>query len=155
MIESVIIMAARTEVYESNRTIVEEGTMKHRMYVVLKGEVILYSNYGTEDEYIVGMCKKGKSFGEFNLFTDEAYPFTAIAYGDTQVTWFEKSNLDSFLFGHPELAMNMMERISHSYDNMARNLHRAIDEINVLKQACYETSADENKDESVEKKTEE
>lgn len=51
--------------------------------------------------------------------------------------------------------MNTMERISHSYDNMARNLHRTIDEINVLKQACYETSADENKDKSVEKKTEE
>ena len=127
-------MGARSEEYKADKIIIREGELVHRMYIVLEGEVVLYSNYGTNDEYLIGAYGKGKSFGEFNLFSDTPNMYTAVAFTDTKVVWFEKSNLSSFINGYPDYALQLIETMSKSYIRLAQNLQIAIKEINDLRE---------------------
>ena len=149
-------MAARTEDYKADSIIIREGELKHRMYIVLEGEVVLYSKYGTEDEYIIEAYKKGKSFGEFNLFSDDPYIYTAVAFEDTKVVWFEKDNLNSFINGYPQQAASLLETISKSYVQMIKNFNRTIDEVNEMKNIIRQYEEAEQTEEQMEvEKTEE
>lgn len=127
-------MGARVEEFSEDSIIVKEGDSLRRMYVVLEGKVILYSNYNTENEYIIGACSKGHAFGELSLFTDTPYKYTAVAYNDAKVAWFEKNNLDSFIKGYPDYAMHLFETISKSFMLLYKDLEMAMDEINYLRQ---------------------
>lgn len=127
-------MSARSEEYYADKIITKEGDNKHRMYIVLEGKVILYSNYQTKDEYIIGVYGKGKSFGEFDLFSEVPTMYTAVAYTNVKVAWFEKSNLEDFVNGYPNYALNLLETMAHSYINLAKNLKLAIEEISTLRQ---------------------
>lgn len=126
-------MAAREENYLPDEIIIKEGVMSPRMYIVLEGEVILYSNYGKESEYVIGIYGKGKVFGEFNLFTESPNPFTAIAYKKVKVAWFERNNLSSFIYGYPDSALSLLESIFNSHIRIVKDLQMAIEELNEIR----------------------
>lgn len=127
-------MGARLEEYKADTVILSEGAPSdHKMYIILEGEVILYRNYKRSDEYLIGMRGKGKTFGQMNLFTDDPNVFTIVAYSDVKLAWFEKSNLESFLFGYPSYAINLIEILSKTQSVLERNLELAINEIEELK----------------------
>lgn len=127
-------MGARAEEFKSETVIMHEGSnVDHRMYIVLDGEVIVYRNYGKSDEYLIGVFGKGKTFGEMNLFSSGPTLFTAVAYTDVKVAWFERNNLENFIKNYPENAMQMIENLSRSFILMEKNLEMAINEINELR----------------------
>lgn len=128
-------MGARAEEYNVDEVIMREGDpYDTRMYIVLEGEVVLYRNYGKSDEYLIGICGKGKTFGEMNLFKKGSTLLTAVAYTKVKVVWFEKYNLETFITGYPSYAMQMLENISKSYLLLEKNLEWAINEINSLRE---------------------
>lgn len=128
-------MGARSEKYQADEIIMKPGNpQNNKMYVVTEGEVILYCNYRRPDEYLVGICGKGKTFGEVNLFNPDSSVLTAVAYTDCQVVWFEKYNLESFLNGYPAYAMHLIQKVSKSFLLLGKNLGWAINEINSLRE---------------------
>jgi len=139
-------MGARMEEYQDDAVIISEGDTKNRMYIVLEGDVILYNNYKSSDEYIIGVVKKGASFGEISLLTGNPYPYTAIAYGPVKVAWFEKNNLTSFINGYPDYAMQLFENTSKTFLLLTQNLKLAIEEINTLRRANEELSGNKKTD---------
>lgn len=136
-------MGARLEEYEADTVILSEGAPSdHKMYIILEGEVILYRNYKKSDEYLIGIRGKGKTFGQMNMFTDEPNFFTIVAYSDVKLAWFEKSNLESFLFGYPSYAINLIEILSKTQSILERNLELAINEIEELRHPISKNSGD-------------
>lgn len=127
-------MGARKEEYTAETVIFKENDICKKMFIILDGQVVLYKNYKKEDEYIIGACNKGKTFGEMNLFTDSPCIYTAVALTDVTVAWFEKSNLDSFITGYPTQTMQLLEQIAKSYNLLGKNLQMAIAEIGELKE---------------------
>lgn len=137
-------MGARSEDYKTDEIIMKEGDANNnRMYIVLEGEVVLYRNYGQSDEYLIGICGKGKTFGEMNLFKTGSTMFTAVAYTDAKVAWFEKYNLENFIIGYPSYAMQMIENLSKSFLLLEKNLEWAINEINSLREQLCIPEGDE------------
>jgi len=126
-------MGARMESYSMDSVIFKEGEMCKKMFIILEGQVVLYHNYKKDDEYILGACGKGKTFGEMNLFTKEPCLYTAVAFSDVKLAWFERNNLDSFIKGYPEDAINLFEKLAKSYTLLGKNLQMAIEEIEYLK----------------------
>lgn len=130
-------MGARIEEYDNDTVIMKEGAVaEKRMYIILEGKVVLYRNYGTDDEYLIGICSKGNTFGEMNMFSDSPAIFTAVAYGYVKLAWVEKNNLESFLHGYPENAIQIIEKLAKSYVFLEKNLQLAINEISVLRDSA-------------------
>ena len=125
---------ARLKEFASDSMILKEDTICTKMFIVVEGKVILYKNYGTEDEYVIGVCSKSKTFGEMNLFTNEPSFYTAVAFTDVKLACFEKENLSQFIKEYPDSTMNLLENIAKSYMLISKNLQMAIDEINALRQ---------------------
>lgn len=125
-------MAGRVEEYLENEIIYKQDANCKKMYIVLEGSVVLYRNFNTPKEYVIGACGKGKTFGEMNLFTTDKCLYTAVAFTDVKLAWFEKNNLASFISGYPEEAMKLLDKIGKCYTLLGTNLKMAIDEINVL-----------------------
>lgn len=142
-------MGARIEEYTSDEVIIKEGTRSNKMYIVLEGKVILYKNYGTADEYVIGACGHSKTFGEMNLFCEEPSIYTAVAFTDVKLAWFERNNLYSFIKSYPDSTQNLLENIAKSYSLLSKNLQMALEELNMLRnmqansEALAAASADE------------
>ncbi len=125
-------MAARQVSYACDEIIYTEGTKNKRMYIILEGQVALYHDYGGPTEYIIGACGKGKIFGEMNMFTDEPAQYTAVAFTDVKLAWFEKENFSSFVKEYPDNVFVLLEKIAKSYNLMCKNLEMSITEIGEL-----------------------
>ncbi len=50
------------------------------MYKIQKGNVEIYSGYGTENEVLLGLLGEGACFGEFGLLLHKPAIYTVIAY---------------------------------------------------------------------------
>lgn len=139
-------MGARMEEFEADTVIIKEDNPSSKMYIVLEGKVILYRNYGKDNEYIIGACNKGKTFGEMNILTNFPSLYTAVAFTNVKLAWFEKSNLDSFIKGYPDNALQLLESIAKSYVLLGKNLEMAIDEIDSLRTKLEKTGEAANPD---------
>lgn len=125
-------MGTKIEEFQSDSIIFSENSENQKMYIVLEGQVILYRGYGTDDEYVLGACSKGATFGELNIFTSDPSLYTAVAFTDVKLAGFQKSTLDSFIKNYPDSTIRLLENISKSYALLGKNLQMAIEEINFL-----------------------
>jgi len=115
--------------YNENDIILKEGKIDTKMYVVLKGTVVLYMNYGKDNEYVLGACGVGKVFGEMGLLCKEESMYTAVAFTDAEVMRFGRDNLEHFFTCYPKNAIGMMEKIARCNSLLKMNLDLAIDEM--------------------------
>lgn len=126
-------MGARLVDYKEDEIIISEGEISGKMFLVLEGQVTLYMNYGMENEYVIGVCGRGKVFGEMGLLIGEASLFTAVAFSDVKLAWFEKRNLEQFIIGYPSNAVGLMEKVARSNVLLKKNLDFALEEVGNLK----------------------
>lgn len=136
-------MAARMVEYKEDEIILLEGKVDVQMYIVVKGAVALYSNYGTDDERVLGICGVNKLFGELGLLTGAPSPYTAVAYSDVQLAYFTKNNLMSFIKGYPDLAMKVLYNIAKMNELLSENLALLYKEIAGMKKDAARKSSDE------------
>ncbi len=126
-------MAARLVDFKEDDIIIREGKVDVQMYIVVEGSVALYSNYGTDDERVLGICGVNKLFGELGLLTGAPSPYTAVAFSDVKLAYFTKNNLMSFIKGYPDMAMKILYNIAKMNELLSENLSLLYKEIAGLK----------------------
>lgn len=55
------------------------------MYKIVSGRAALYLQYGTENEYLIGVLSDGKCFGEVSVLTGKPSPYSVVAISDIMV----------------------------------------------------------------------
>lgn len=118
-------MAGRIEYYKEDDVILTEGKFSKHMYIVQEGAVVIYMNYGQENEYVLGVCGKGKIFGEDGFLMGENSQYTAVAFTDCKIIWLDENMLEAFFVSNPNYAVSIMKKFAIS-NKMYRDSMRRI-----------------------------
>lgn len=137
-------MGARIETYSEDSVIVKEGTVSEKMYLVLEGSVTLYMNYGKQNEYVFGIAGKNRVFGEMGILAKEKSIYTAVAFSEVKVAWFDELSINVFFEHYPAYALNLMKNMCKSYSLMKKNLILSLEEIDYMKQFMPDTETEIN-----------
>lgn len=116
------------ETIAEDTVILREKVQNKYMYMVTQGTVALYMNYGTPEEYLLGLCNKGKAFGELGLLCHDESMYTAVAVTDVTLVRFSEFELDSFVKGYPEQALGIMRSIARINKILNLNLKMTLTE---------------------------
>jgi len=97
---------AKSQVYAANETIVNEGMVDRRLYLIQKGSARVSGRVALADgRYIQpGLCDlgPGEVFGELSLFDAGSRSASVIALEAVDVLEFDALALESYLDQHPE-----------------------------------------------------
>ena len=134
--------------YEEDEVILTEKSDNHLMYLILKGSVALYSNYGTSEEYLYGILSKGKTFGELGLLNHEPSVYTVVAISPVTAAVFSENELGAFIKGYPDYAMGVMRSIAKMNKVFRINLEMVMEENkdNAKYKALYEDAIKQSAD---------
>lgn len=116
------------ETYEEDEIILKEKSEDRFMYLVLEGSVALYMNYRKKDEYLLGVCNKGNTFGEMGLLCHEENMYTAVAFSKATVAMFSEFELGSFIRGYPDQALGLMSNIARMNKVLNINLKMVLED---------------------------
>lgn len=122
-------MAGRLEEFDEDFVILKEGKMNNKMYLILEGSVVLYMNYGKENEYVIGVRGKNKLFGEMSMLAEEECMYTVVAFTKVKVAWFQANNLNQFLNGYPGCAVDFLKNIAKNNSMLRRNFEMLMAEL--------------------------
>ena len=65
--------------FSEDEVIIREGETYEEMYKIVSGRAALYLQYGTENEYLIGVLSDGKCFGEVSVLTGKPSPYSVVA----------------------------------------------------------------------------
>ncbi|MBO4336978.1 MAG: 2-dehydropantoate 2-reductase [Lachnospiraceae bacterium] len=90
--------------YLKGEVILKQGDKNPSLFKVMQGNVSLYTNYGSDKEYFIGIYGQGKCFGEYSCFSGNPTPYTVVANEDTIIMEIPKSDLHNFISINPKNA---------------------------------------------------
>lgn len=115
--------------YAADEIIVREGENTACMYSVISGRVVLYLNYGTKDELLLGIVAKNKIFGELSLTAASPSLYTAVAYDDVTLMEITKDILGSFIESNPHAAIGIINNLSGINSILRKNIDLLLREV--------------------------
>lgn len=115
--------------YDSGKSIIQQGDHRDILYKVMQGTVSLYMNYGTENEYLLGVYTTGKCFGVYNCYADRPSPYSAIADEDTVIMEIPKDELHSYLALNPKNAEEALISLSNQISLAMKHIEMINEEL--------------------------
>ena len=112
--------------------IIREGEIYDEMYKILSGRAALYLNYGTENEYLIGVLSDGKCFGEVSVLTGKPSPYTAVTVSDTMVMRIPSDRFESFITQSPRNIADIMKNMANSIIMLKANVGMMSEELNEI-----------------------
>ncbi|RXZ44982.1 mechanosensitive ion channel family protein [Crenobacter cavernae] len=88
--------------FVSGDTIMQQGQVAHRLYILIKGEVEVWIDEG-QGRQLVDVLGPGQVFGEMGLMTGEARSATVVARGTVECFRLDKDALQTILSSRKEL----------------------------------------------------
>lgn len=113
-----------------NEILIKEQEQNQKLYKVLSGSFACYMNYGTENEFLIGVLSKGKCFGEIGFLAEEPSPYTYVANEESLVLDIAKKDFQSFVSNNPKNAIDIMMSMSKQVNLLQRHLTMLLDEFN-------------------------
>lgn len=113
----------------AERVILREGSINGEMYKIVSGRAICYLNYGTDDEYILGSLKEGKTFGEYSLLTGKPGIYTVTAYTDMLLMRISRGEFMKFLEVNARNSVEIMQNMASMMNVMKVNIDMMNDEL--------------------------
>ena len=92
---------------DKNQTLFSEGKTAYFYYQIKEGEIKMHNLTENGKEFIQGIFKNGKSFGEPPLFRNFSYPASATATKETTLFRLSKENFITLLKGHPNIHLQL------------------------------------------------
>ena len=104
---------AIAKLYVDGSVIIQEGDVSkpYCMYILLKGSVGVYRNYGQTKETHVATLKPGDFFGEMSMFLQEPRTATVIAHEGVLVLEINQSNAHEFIESQPGVAYSVIKTL--------------------------------------------
>ena len=113
----------------ADRVILREGNANNEMYKIISGRAICYLNHGTDDEYILGSLKEGKTFGEYSLLTGKPGIYTVTAYTDMLLMRIERGEFMKFIEVNAMNSVEIMQNMASMMNVMKVNIDMMNDEL--------------------------
>ena len=98
---------------EKQTVITKEGdNSRHVMFVLLRGSIGVYKQFGKEDQEQISTLKQGDFFGEMTLFSNKAYPTTTVALDHVILLAVTPSSVLDFIKTQPEGTCDLIKVLS-------------------------------------------
>jgi len=124
--------------YKTDEVIFKENSSTGCMYLVKSGAVVLYLNYGKDNEHLLGAVSHGKIFGENGLNINGVQIYTAVALGDTTVIKITRSNFREYVVNNPDTVLGLIRSLTNVNALLKENIDMLIEEFVIPeKQAAY------------------
>ncbi len=100
--------------YKKGDVIFEEGSFEMWMYVLNRGRVGIYANFGGPDEKLLTEISggHGATFGEMGLIDSMRRSAAAVALEDVEVFLISGENFGSYFGDDPDVLLDMMKNMS-------------------------------------------
>lgn len=108
--------------FSEDEIIIREGKTYDEMYKIVSGRVALYLQYGTENEYLIGVMSDGKCFGEVSVLTGKPSPYTVVAVSDIMVMRIGADRFESFISQNPRNTAEIMKNMANSIVMLKANI---------------------------------
>ena len=99
--------------FSEDEIIIREGETYEEMYKIVSGRAALYLQYGTENEYLIGVLSDGKWFGEVSVLTGKPSPYSVVAISDIMVMRIGADRLESFISQNPRNTAEIMKNMAN------------------------------------------
>lgn len=98
-------------------TIVTGDGIGNILFVILKGEIGVYTNYRQPNAEIISTLGVGDLFADPGLLTDKKASYATVSLSDTVIMSVEKTALTDFLKEEPELVFELLKDLFLRLDN--------------------------------------
>lgn len=99
--------------FSEDEVIIREGETYEEMYKIVSGRAALYLQYGTENEYLIGVLSDGKCFGEVSVLTGKPSPYSVVAISDIMVMRIGADRFESFISQNPRNTAEIMKNMAN------------------------------------------
>ncbi|MGN1106894.1 MAG: Crp/Fnr family transcriptional regulator, partial [Huintestinicola sp.] len=115
--------------YSEDEIIIHEGKIYDEMYKIVSGRAALYLQYGTENEYLIGVLSEGKCFGEVSVLTGKSSPYSVVAVSDIMVMRIGADRFESFISQNPRNTAEIMKNMANSIVMLKANVGMMSEEL--------------------------
>lgn len=122
-----IAAACRLRRTDANEMLFYEEDPAGAFYIVASGKVKVFKMSAEGKEQILMIAQAGDSFGEAAVFAGRNYPASAQTLSASEILIVERNMFISLLEKKPELAMNLIARLSE----LLRKLTRLVEELSL------------------------
>lgn len=113
----------------ADRVILREGKTNSEMYKIVSGRALCFVNYGTDDEYLLGSLKDGKTFGEYSLLTGKPGIYTVTAYTDMLLMRIARGEFVRFIETNAGNSVSIMQNMAAMMNVMKVNIDMMSNEL--------------------------
>ena len=106
----------------AERVILSEGVSNSEMYKIISGRAVCCLNYGTDNEYMLGTFKEGRTFGEYSLLTGKPGIYTVYAFTDMLLLRIGRGDFPKFIETNAMNAVEIMRNMAAMMNVMKFNI---------------------------------
>lgn len=108
--------------YEDD-VILSQGSTKREMYKLISGKAAVYLNYGTPQEYLIGVLSEQRCFGELSVLCGKPSPYTVVALAEVLVLCITEHTFDNFIKHNTHNAIVIMKNLANTVATLSLNLN--------------------------------
>jgi 2-dehydropantoate 2-reductase len=90
--------------YGAGEVILKQGEKNPHLYIIMQGNVSIFTDYGKGNEYLIGVGSQGKCFGEYSCFSGNPSTYSVVADEDTIVMEIPRTDIHNFISINPKNA---------------------------------------------------
>ncbi|WP_053228458.1 ATP-binding protein [Spirochaeta cellobiosiphila] len=107
-----VIKYCQEDYFSAGEIIFREGDQADRFYIVLKGTVEVWKDWGAENSDLLAVHKEGGLFGEMALIDDLPRSATVIAAKATKVLYQNQNDFQELIKSNSAIALAIMKSVS-------------------------------------------
>ena len=135
--------------FSEDEVIIREGETYEEMYKIVSGRAALYLQYGTENEYLIGVLSDGKWFGEVSVLTGKPSPYSVVAISDIMVMRIGADRFESFISQNPRNTAEIMKNMANSIVMLKANVGMMSEELTEILNTLEKDKANKELAESI------
>jgi len=135
---------ARQHEFDSGDVIIQEGERGDRLFIVIEGQVKIYTGYGRKHQKFIQAFGPKSYFGEMSLIDRQSRSATVVADTYVNVVCIEREDFQNQIRKNPELALDLLESMSLRVRAMNKLILGALGEIAPICIRCNKVRETDN-----------
>lgn len=103
---------ASVQYLQRNDVVFHENSVDTSLYKIISGSIAFYTNYGTAQEYLIGVSSAPQYFGMMDALTSRPSVYTAVALEPSAVLHLPQEQLETFPKSDPVHALALMKTLA-------------------------------------------
>lgn len=122
----------KMQVIPDNTVIVKEGEENTVLYKIVSGKAAVYLNYGTDEEYLIGILSDGRYFGEVEFLMEQKSMYSIVALSEMVVMKITKEEFENFVRNNAANAIDIMKAMAREIVMLQKHMDMVIKEVTEL-----------------------